>query len=141
MNSKKMLALILALVLALSLCACGGGGGGSDPDDGAVVDGDAAVSDFELDYTSSEWQDMSDDRTPLEDLRTVYAAMQASSSNMTYADVVALVGCDASEFRMEGESRVYRWNAEESEYEYIGAVLKDTDGEWYVSGYSRSFYD
>ena len=128
MKIKRISALLLAIALVLTFCACGG-----------PKEPEVQLVDFNLDYESTEWQPMSDDRATEEKLLEVYAIISAGVTETDYADVVALVGCEASEFRNDGSgNRVYKWRTAESEYVDMGLTFELQGADWYVTWFSKT---
>ena len=130
MKIKKISALFLAIALVLTFCACGS----SEPKKPVVE-----LVDYNLDYESTEWQPMSDERATEEKLLEVYEIIQAGVIGMRYEDVVELVGCEASDFRNDGSgNRLYKWYTSESEYVDMGLTFEQQGDEWYVTWYSKT---
>ena len=152
MKAKNVLALLLAVFLILALSACGGStstgrqtreeeesSSASTSGDEEGPKNDDPSNKYGLDYESEEWQDMSDERLPEADLLTAYEQVkEIVAGSMTYEEMAALIGVDASCFRFDGTSRIYEWQTEESSASYIRVLFKEENGEWLNDFYSKT---
>ena len=132
---NKILAILLALAMMLALAACGGNSG--DNANSTNSGGEQANDNpYNLDYKSVDLQPMTSERASKEALleATEYytnglSTVSEEVTKQTYADMVAHIGVDASEFQYFeswGQYR-YTWYLEGSEGASLLAVF-NTDG-------------
>ena len=142
---KKVLAIVLTLALVFALGACGkkaegdAAGEKSGDKDVAVVD----ANPFNLDYESAEVQEMSSERLSQDALKEFYDYFvglgAAGRENLTYADMVEHIGCEASEFSFTSGYRIYVWRAEENAFAQMNASIPESNGVWknpFMSAYN-----
>ena len=142
---KKALAIVLVLALVFALGACGKKAEGESNGEKAG-DKDAAVVDanpFNLDYESAEVQEMSSERLSQDALKEFYDYFvglgAAGRENLTYADMVEHIGCEASEFSFTSGYRIYVWRAEENSFAQMNASIPESNGVWknpFMSAYN-----
>jgi|GEM_PF-476691 len=143
---KKVLAIILILALVFALGACS-----STPNPASATEGESdgkgtsVVDDnpFNLDYESAEVQEMSSERLPQATLKEFYDYFvglgAAGRENLTYADMVEHIGCEASEFSFTSGYRIYVWRAEENDFAQMNASIPGNNGVWknpFMSAYN-----
>ena len=134
-KTVKVVTVLLAIMLGIAMLA-GCSGNGDNGGSSATMDMQATIEKYSLDTESGEWQNMSSDRMPQAKLVEVYEA--AKNAGASYEEKVALVGCEPSSFRKEGESRSFRWDTEESEYTYLVILFKEENGKWVSSFASKT---
>lgn len=151
MKSKHFFTLLLAIILVFSLSACGEGKNGSDTDK-SDVEGNAEAasapqngeydgSSFGIDLTSTEVQQMSDQRATQEKLSETLndwcegLGRSEKISSRTYKDFVDYIGCDATEYYYDKDmsARVYAWRAEDNDTAKFGLWVVEVGGEWKAS--------
>ena len=146
MKTKQVLALLLALILAFSLTACGGTpssneGGNDNGSNDSSSNGSGASTPADgqptgLDFASEDVQPVSADRAPKSALVAAYhdwftAELDADARHqLTYADFVEKIGCEASTYNAWSGHRVYTWEAEDDAYAKVVATLEEVDGAW-----------
>lgn len=110
---KKILILAMICMMVLALGACGGDKGGAK---------DKGGDSYDLDYTSTEVQPMSEARSSIETLEKAKKEWLENlnyfpgteQTKLTYADFVDYIGCDASEYHYDKDYKrqVYTWYSE-----------------------------
>lgn len=112
--------------------AAGGGPASDDPMD-------LAIHAYDLDPESDNWLYMSEDRLPEEELLAKYEIISNTPQHsMNYADVVALIGVEPSEFRFDGKRRVFKWQIEGDDYSYVNILFEQKNGEWLYAIFSKT---
>lgn len=108
-------------------------------------------SEYGIDLNSSKVQNMSEAMTTHDVLQeTVYGWLKGTTmfysatemKNLTYADFVEHIGCDANEFYFDNkyDSRVYTWNASDRQYaRFMVHFRKNLEDKWvvYATGASQ----
>lgn len=133
---KKLLAILLALTMVLCFAACGEG---SDDNSGETTA--APVNDLEskygIDLEAAGEQKLSDDRATMDVLvetRDVWLEGQTAflTSDKTYEDLAAHIGCDASYYTNMAEDgeRHFVWEAEGDATAKFLAVFWETPNGW-----------
>ena len=138
MKLKQLTALLFSLVFLFALSACGGGPASNDAQTPTTPQGSDGVdtaedNPYNLDYELADAQEMSSDRLTKAELLAAYdyfVGMDASErNNVTYEDIVAYLGCDASEF-YGLTSRSYVWYAVDDDYAQMNATFMNDGDAW-----------
>ena len=148
MKFKSTLVLLLSVVLMFALAACGGGNSSTSEANSTAsaansstpaptsspeaVEADVAEEDnpYNLDHTSSEWQEMSNDRATNDDLQAAREIIQGD--RLSYDKVIELIGCDPSSYYNENGVRNFRWVAAEQDSSHLTVTFKGetANGPW-----------
>lgn len=141
---KKLIALFLVLVTLFCLTACSsnkndaptanGTSTGSTSSDPAA---DAAAK-YGVNLTAEGEQKMSDERAAMSVLVETKDVFLGGStmfftSDKTYADFVAHIGCDASYYSFSGGNRNYTWCPEGNDNAKLMITFADSGNGWTLS--------
>ena len=144
MKFKSTLVLLLSVVLMFALAACGGSSSSTPAANSAAPAASSAApapassseaevteaNPYNLDHTSSEWQEMSSDRATNDDLLAARDVIQGDRLN--YDKVIELIGCDPSSYYNENGVRNFRWVAAEKDSSHLTVIFKGetANGPW-----------
>ena len=140
MKFKSTLVLLLSVVLMFALAACGSNSSSTPAatatpaptPSSEAVKADVAEEDnpYNLDHTSSEWQEMSSDRATKDDLLAARDVIQGD--RLSYDKVIELIGCDPSSYYNENGVRNFRWVAAEKDSLHLTVIFKGetANGPW-----------
>ncbi len=144
---KKFAVVIICILLIAGLVACGGKGDSGQvskasetSETSKTVDSAAEKNPYNLDYESTEFQPMSDEKASVETLReTAKEWLEGRQkfagtkfADYTYEDVAEHIGVDATIYYYDDQlsGRKYVWEAEDDITVWFFIVLKERGGVW-----------
>ncbi|MGI6349719.1 MAG: lipoprotein [Eubacteriales bacterium] len=144
---KKFAVVIICILLIAGLVACGGKGDSGQvskasetSETSKTVDSVAEKNPYNLDYESTEFQPMSDEKASVGTLReTAKEWLEGRQkfagtkfADYTYEDVAEHIGVDATIYYYDDQlsGRKYVWEAEDDITVWFFIVLKERGGVW-----------
>lgn len=133
---KKALLIIMVLVMAFSVTACGGDNGGNDAKDPLQE----AIDTYSIDVDSADEQAMSETRATKDQLSALKHDFFKDTmmfegtefEDVTYGDIKAELGVDASYYYRNGEEQCFVWQADGADASKL--LISFLDGKIYGLG-------